>query len=85
MGERPGPEYSIDGSAGTGSYEPGNCWWATAEEQRRYRVGVIKAKWRGEEVPLYQLARLRDLEPWAAVKRRVELLRTPAFLGGWTR
>lgn len=32
---------------------PAICWWGHGAEQRRY-----KAKWHGEEVPPYELARL---------------------------
>lgn len=34
MGHRPGPGYSIDRIDNEKGYEPGNCRWATAKEQR---------------------------------------------------
>jgi len=38
MGEKPGPEYSMDRVDVNGNYEPNNCRWATRQEQMRNKT-----------------------------------------------
>lgn len=45
MGPRPSPAHSIDRIDSDGDYEPGNCRWATASEQRRNQKHGRCVRW----------------------------------------
>jgi hypothetical protein len=56
MGPRPMGDYSIDRIDNARGYEPGNCRWATRDEQNLNRRGCVVIVHNGERVFLSQLA-----------------------------
>lgn len=59
MGEKPTPKHSIDRINSNGNYEPGNCRWATWEEQQNNKTGYNRIiEYKGVKQTSAQWARM---------------------------
>lgn len=61
MGRRPGAQYSLDRIDVNGDYSPHNCRWATRAEQVRNTRRAVIVNFRGQEMPLAQVAAIVHL------------------------
>jgi hypothetical protein len=57
MGERPGPQFTIERKDNAKGYLPDNCEWATRATQNKNTRKVRKVEWNGSEVLVCELAR----------------------------
>lgn len=56
MGEKPGPEYTLERINNDLGYGPDNCKWATRVEQANNRRNVVRVEWRGKMMTVTELA-----------------------------
>lgn len=63
MGKRPSKQHSLDRHPDTnGNYEPGNCRWATAEEQGQNKTNNRKIIYSGQEMTIGEFIKLLGLK-----------------------
>lgn len=85
MGDRPGPEYSLDRIDPNGNYSKDNCRWATSKEQSLNKTCNVRYLFNGENLTLvewgkrlgirYHTLRKRISYGWSIEKTLTEPLR----------
>lgn len=75
MGERPGPDYSLDRKENDGNYEPDNVRWATQAKQGRNRRSNKMVLYGGRRMPLVEACEIAGIK-YDNVRTRLRL--------GWT-
>lgn len=74
MGPRPSARHSIDRINNSQGYEPGNCRWATREEQSRNRAAAVLS-----HSSVGEIWRMRDLG-WSSRRIAEELKADPSTI-----
>jgi len=90
MGKRPSPLHTIERINNDGNYEPGNCRWATRQEQSTNKRNCIYVELAGERLTLAEACRNLRL-PYKIIHSRINrlgweiyrALAVPIVPGGW--